>query len=243
MSFIPFARSRHRCESSARRPSPLATSSALRTKRLRGVSIVSSSKRQAMRLRVRHQHRLPLGRLDRHEAHGRARHRLADRLGIGGVDLAAPDVGLRAGRRDQPHCVAQRAQLARPVLRRAAGLDADQAGRQGAKHPQDLTSPRLAAQHHLPGGVHSVRLKRAPGDVQADRGPFHRGRRLCAPPSTAASLAHRCRSGAAHRIKAELPVPLPCPREWTVKTTPEFGALKARLMAEIRDELRRAIMA
>jgi ABC-type nitrate/sulfonate/bicarbonate transport system ATPase subunit len=42
------------------------------------------------------------------------------------------------------------------------------------------------------------------------------------------------------RIKAELPVPLSYPREWLVKTTPEFGALKARLMAEIREEVRLA---
>ena len=42
------------------------------------------------------------------------------------------------------------------------------------------------------------------------------------------------------RIKAEVPVPLPYPRDWTVKTTPEFGALKARLMEEIREEVRRA---
>jgi len=41
------------------------------------------------------------------------------------------------------------------------------------------------------------------------------------------------------RIKAEVPVPLPHPREWTVKTTPEFVVLKARLMAEIRDEVRK----
>jgi ABC-type nitrate/sulfonate/bicarbonate transport system ATPase subunit len=45
------------------------------------------------------------------------------------------------------------------------------------------------------------------------------------------------------RIKAEVPVPLPYPREWTVKTTPEFGTLKARLMAEIREEVRRAASA
>jgi ABC-type nitrate/sulfonate/bicarbonate transport system ATPase subunit len=45
------------------------------------------------------------------------------------------------------------------------------------------------------------------------------------------------------RIKAEVPVPLPYPREWTVKTTPEFGALKARLMAEIREEVRKAAIA
>ncbi|MCO6415389.1 ABC transporter ATP-binding protein [Siccirubricoccus sp. KC 17139] len=42
------------------------------------------------------------------------------------------------------------------------------------------------------------------------------------------------------RIKAEVKVDLPYPREWTVKTTPEFGALKARLMGEIREEVRRA---
>ena len=45
------------------------------------------------------------------------------------------------------------------------------------------------------------------------------------------------------RIKAEVPVPLPYPREWQVKTTPEFGALKARLMAEIREEVRKATAA
>ncbi len=45
------------------------------------------------------------------------------------------------------------------------------------------------------------------------------------------------------RIKAEVPVPLPYPREWTVKTTPEFGALKAQLMAEIREEVRKAAVA
>ena len=42
------------------------------------------------------------------------------------------------------------------------------------------------------------------------------------------------------RIKAEVAVPLPYPREWTVKTTPEFASLKARLMGEIREEVRRA---
>ncbi|MBX6744865.1 MAG: ABC transporter ATP-binding protein, partial [Acetobacteraceae bacterium] len=45
------------------------------------------------------------------------------------------------------------------------------------------------------------------------------------------------------RIKAELPIPLPYPREWTVKTTPEFGHLKAQLMAEIREEVRKAAVA
>ncbi|WP_043342482.1 ABC transporter ATP-binding protein [Belnapia moabensis] len=45
------------------------------------------------------------------------------------------------------------------------------------------------------------------------------------------------------RVKAEVPVPLAYPRDWRMKTTPEFGALKARLMGEIRDEVRKAIAA
>jgi ABC-type nitrate/sulfonate/bicarbonate transport system ATPase subunit len=45
------------------------------------------------------------------------------------------------------------------------------------------------------------------------------------------------------RIKADVAVPLPYPRDWTMKTTPEFAALKARLMGEIREEVRKAAMA
>nr|WP_211873066.1 ABC transporter ATP-binding protein [Plastoroseomonas arctica] len=42
-------------------------------------------------------------------------------------------------------------------------------------------------------------------------------------------------------IKSEVVVPLPYPREWTVKTTVEFAALKARLMGDIREEVRKSI--
>jgi NitT/TauT family transport system ATP-binding protein len=42
------------------------------------------------------------------------------------------------------------------------------------------------------------------------------------------------------RIKAEFPVDLPHPRAYTLKTTPEFSALKARLTEEIRVEAKRA---
>jgi len=38
------------------------------------------------------------------------------------------------------------------------------------------------------------------------------------------------------RIKAEVAVDLPHPRHYTVKTSPEFSALKARLTEEIRVE-------
>ena len=45
------------------------------------------------------------------------------------------------------------------------------------------------------------------------------------------------------RIKADVPVPLPHPRLYTVKTTPEFSALKARLTEEIRGEALAAVAA
>ena len=41
--------------------------------------------------------------------------------------------------------------------------------------------------------------------------------------------------------KASSPVDLPYPREYTVKTTPEFAAYKARLTEEIREELIKAL--
>ena len=43
------------------------------------------------------------------------------------------------------------------------------------------------------------------------------------------------------RIKAVVDVALPRPRHYTVKTTPEFVALKARLTDEVRAESIRAV--
>ena len=42
------------------------------------------------------------------------------------------------------------------------------------------------------------------------------------------------------RIKAEVAVPLAHPRDWRMKTSPGFAALKERLMGEIREEVRKA---
>jgi NitT/TauT family transport system ATP-binding protein len=42
------------------------------------------------------------------------------------------------------------------------------------------------------------------------------------------------------RIKCDLPVPLPHPRHYAMKTTPPFAQLKARLTEEIRIEVRKA---
>ncbi len=45
------------------------------------------------------------------------------------------------------------------------------------------------------------------------------------------------------RVKADIPVDLPHPRHYTIKTSPEFSALKARLTEEIRVEAMRAAQA
>jgi NitT/TauT family transport system ATP-binding protein len=51
-------------------------------------------------------------------------------------------------------------------------------------------------------------------------------------------IASRClvMSARPGRIKADIPIELPYPRHYTIKTSPEFSSLKARLTEEIRGE-------
>src|ERR1035437_3873567 len=76
---------------------------------------------------------LLLGRFDRYKPHSWAPHRFADRLGVGGIVLVALDVGLYILRRHQTNLMSELRQLARPVVRRGAGLHADEDPRQGAQ--------------------------------------------------------------------------------------------------------------
>jgi hypothetical protein len=78
---------------------------------------------------VEQQRRLALRRLDRNEAHARPLNRFADRLRVRHVVLLALHVRLDELRRHQAHVVAERRDLARPVVRRVASLDPDQSGR------------------------------------------------------------------------------------------------------------------
>jgi hypothetical protein len=61
------------------------------------------------------------------EPHVRPGNRFADRLRIRGIVLLPFNVGLHVGRRHQPHRVAERLKLPRPMVRRGTGLDAHQA--------------------------------------------------------------------------------------------------------------------
>ena len=56
---------------------------------------------------MQHQTALLLRRFDLHQTHGRASHRLTDRLGVSGIVLVALDVGLHILRRHQPYLVAK----------------------------------------------------------------------------------------------------------------------------------------
>ena len=96
------------------------------------------------------------------------RDRLADRLGISGIVLMPLHIGLHVGRRHQPHGVAKRLELARPMMRRGAGLDANQARRQLLEERQHVATLQLPADHHLPISINAVNLKDRLRDIETD---------------------------------------------------------------------------
>ena len=65
---------------------------------------------------VRHQNALLLSRLHRDKAHCRLRHGFADGLGICRIGLASFHVGLDVGRRHEPNVMAERHELATPMM-------------------------------------------------------------------------------------------------------------------------------
>src|SRR5215472_3464765 len=95
--------------------------------------------------------------------------RLADRFGIGGIVLVALDVRLHVLRRHQSHLVAQRAQLARPVVRRRTRFQPDHTARQSTEERQNLRTPKLLAQNRRSLCINPVHLKNMLRQVQSDR--------------------------------------------------------------------------
>ena len=117
---------------------------------------------------VKRQATLLLGRLGRHEPHVSPRDCLADCLGIGGIVLMPLHIGLNVSWRHQLYGVAQCLQLARPVVRRGASLDADQAWRQLLEERQHVSTLQLPADHHLPISINAVNLKDRLRDIQTN---------------------------------------------------------------------------
>ena len=77
---------------------------------------------------MKHQHTLLRRRFDGHKAHGRARHGLADGLGIGGIVLPAFDIGLDVLGGHQADLVPKSNEFPCPVMRVAAGFNPNKTG-------------------------------------------------------------------------------------------------------------------
>src|SRR3981189_2604068 len=124
---------------------------------------------------VKHQAALLLGRLCWHKPHVGSRDRFANSLSVSCIVLMTLDVGLHVSRWHQSHGMAKRLKFARPMVRRCARLNANQAGWQFLEERQDRAPLQLAADDHLASGINSVNLEHRLGDVETDcRDRLHR---------------------------------------------------------------------
>src|SRR4029450_1929294 len=72
------------------------------------------------------------------------------------------------GRRHQAHRMTKSLQFARPMMRRGAGFDTNEARRQLLKEWQNVPALELAANDYITCRVNSVDLKNRLGDVETD---------------------------------------------------------------------------
>ena len=117
---------------------------------------------------MEHQAALLLWRLGRDEPHVRPGDRLTDRLGVSGIILLSLDVRLHISRRHQANGMAERLELARPVMRRRTGLDTNQARRQLLEERQNITALQLAAEDDIALRIDTVNLKNRLRDIETD---------------------------------------------------------------------------
>src|ERR1700759_4177419 len=81
------------------------------------------------------------------------------------------------------------------MMRRSAGLNADEAWRQLLEECQDITSLQLAADDHVAYRVHTVDLKNRLRDVETDRRDLVHAAllRIVVAPAATTSMALTCR--------------------------------------------------
>jgi len=108
---------------------------------------------------------LLIRRLHRYKPHARPSDRLADRLSVRRISLAATNVRLDAGRRDQPHLVAGRFDQTSPVVCGRASLDAHQAVRQTGEETSHLRALEFSSHNHSAVGVDVVDLKHSLSEI------------------------------------------------------------------------------
>src|SRR5580704_10850971 len=149
---------------------------------------------------------LLLACLGRHEPHVRPGHRLADRLSVNRIVLMALHIGLHVGRRHQANSVTERLEFARPMVRRGAGLDTNQARRQLLEEGQHIPPLKLTTEDDIALRIDAVNLENRLRDVETDgRDRLHD----LAPPnrgglnSTHIHGTHVPSGGAVHSIKSD----------------------------------------
>jgi hypothetical protein len=97
--------------------------------------------------------------LDRHEAHRRPPHSLADRFGISRVVLVALHVWFYVARRHQAHVMPERGDLTGPKVRSPARFHPHQTGWHGSKKGYDLATAQAPAQNNFPGSINPCSWK------------------------------------------------------------------------------------
>src|SRR6266542_5449857 len=156
---------------------------------------------------MEHQAALLLGRLRRHEPHVGPGHCFTDCLGISGIILVPLHVRPDIGWWHQAHGMPKRLELARPMMRRRAGLDADKARRQLLEEGNDVTALQLAPDDHIAFGVNAMDLKNRLCDVETNRRDSLHGPvlRIRSPPWRPRSVALTCRwrSRPQHHFRTE----------------------------------------
>ena len=117
---------------------------------------------------MQHQAALLLGRLGLDKPHVGPGHRFADCLGVSGIVLLPLDVRLHVGRQHQAHGMPKGLELARPMMRRGAGLDTNEARQQLLEERQDVAALQLTADEHVAFRVDAVDLKYRLCDIETD---------------------------------------------------------------------------
>src|SRR6202521_141732 len=117
---------------------------------------------------MEHQATLLLARLGCDEAHVCPGDRFADCLGVSGIVLLPLDVGLHVGRWHQAHPMPKRLELARPMMRRCTGLDANETRRQLLEKRQNVAALQLTAYGHIAFRVDAMDLKNRLCDVETN---------------------------------------------------------------------------
>src|SRR5262249_44275145 len=137
------------------------------------VGLRRSSLHPAAARAMQRQQSLLLGAFDWYKAHARPRYRLANGLRVVAIILVALDVRFDEARRHELDRVSQFDELARPVMCAPASFHADQAGGSIGEELQELSAFQLPAQQHLATLVHSMDMKYALCQVDADRRNLH----------------------------------------------------------------------